>query len=587
MNNNLSAGPTLEDLENSHTEINDNDTETEEKPTPDDANTNEQLSWHCPYCDTTHSELSNIRDHITETIEGDHEGVSGWSPTRDIVATNENDDEVRRIEGSGERPDEDHHLNHGDKKKLIINAWLELDKQRDVQAISSIMPASEEYVRRITKQLEDGDIPAEEFRTEMDWSVREELGERLEEYYDQQETSKPTETTQMSLTASEDEQERGAKKKQIINAWLLDPEVSPSDLEEILSSSYEYIRREVKKLKDSEIDQEEIEAAVDENLQSQIREELENIGVEISDANADVESVTIDTDTDTGEQPAYMDTLENATKKTRIINSVLLSRALDEDIHYTDMADAAGCSDEYARRTTNDIRDEELSESDVQDASDDDLQQALRQYYEDHDVIGTTSEDTDTVNIDLSNEDDPFENTDVSKREALVNIFLYRPDISKADAGDLAGASAEYARQTYNGIQDGDYDHEEYQNEAIQNTLEELEESGDLAAFLGEEPDEPETTEEPETEAEAEADAQSVEAEAETTEEPTTVETTSSPESMKGMVPASEIKGVREIADMLYRQAQYESDGEAKDKKAEFIAKEMRDRLDTLLDQAA
>lgn len=49
------------------------------------------------------------------------------------------------------------------------------------------------------------------------------------------------------------------------------------------------------------------------------------------------------------------------------------------------------------------------------------------------------------------------------------------------------------------------------------------------------------------------------------------------------MVPASEIKELREVADMLYRQAEYEGQGDARDKKAEFIAKELRDRLDEIL----
>jgi len=293
MNNNLSASPTLDDLEQTDPKTKsdtDSDSATTEPTDIDD------ITWHCPYCDFTHSELSDLRDHITDTIEGEHEGVSGWSPTKDIIATNTDGDTVRRIEGEGKRPDEDHHLDHGEKKKLIINAWLELDKERDIQAISSIIPVSDEYARRITKQLADGEITPEEYRTHLDWDVRNELGERLEQYYETQPDTTDTTTTQMSLTEPDDV-ERGTKKKQIINAYLLDPEISPSDLDDILSSSYEYIRREVKKLKDGEIDQDEIEGAADEHLQEQIRTELENIGVEITDTEPTTAEPTDEADT--------------------------------------------------------------------------------------------------------------------------------------------------------------------------------------------------------------------------------------------------------------------------------------------------
>jgi hypothetical protein len=533
----------------------------------------EVITWYCPYCDYSHSKLTNLRDHITKTIEGNHEGVSGWSPTKDIVATDDNGDIIRTIEGSGERPDEDHHLEHGDKKKLIINAWLELDQERNIDAITSILPVSEEYARRLTKQLKDGEIPPEEYREFLDWDTRSEIGERLEQHYGQQKTQ---EQHSMSLEAPEDELQHGSKKKRIINAYLINPDISPSTLKDVLDSGYEYIRRILKQLRDGDISQEEIDEARDVELQAEIERRLKDIGAE--------ESLTAEAETETVSESNYMDKLNEYTKKSRILNSVLLARDFDEDIHYSDMEEAANCSNEYARRTTKEIREGDITEEELEEAADEELQELLEQFYVEQGIISHPGEEVSVQAVSINlDKDDPFEDTSVSKREALINVFEFRPDISRADAADLAGASAEYARQTYNAIQEGDIDTDEYYNEAVQNALEDLDQSGDLAAFLDNTKAEEEVAEETETMGVEEAleTAEEVQATDETKE---AIDATITTEAAEGMVPAAEIERIKDRADLLLRQARFENEGQ--NKKAVFIAQQLKEDLENAIENA-
>lgn len=600
MNNNLSASPTLDDLTDNTDDADDADRDDDVEEHTDNDST---LTWHCPYCNYTNTDLPNVRNHITDTIEGDHEGVSGWSPDEDIIATNDDGDEVRRIEGAGERPDEDHHLDHGEKRTLIINAWLENDQERDTQAFASILPASEQYIQRITKQLETGEIDEDEYRAEMDWDIRHELADRLENYYDQQNTS-------MSLSTNDDgEVEHGSKKQQIINAWLLDDTLNYTDLADVLPANEQYIGRVFRNLDAGDIDNDEIEDAADKPFQVELMNALHDNNVNVTGTpTTSIDDIDVEeTDSDTPEdQPEYQETLEDASKKARILNSVIVGRALDVDFTNSEIAGAADSSTQYAQKLTKQIKDGDITDEELHDAADEDLQQALKQYYEEHNLIAPDTGDA-TVAIDLSNEDDPFENVPVSKREALVNVFLFDSDITKTNAGDLVGASAEYARQTYNGIQHGEYDPDEYLNEAIQNALAELEESGELDAFFAGDAAADSTEEDADVDDDADENvdatvesddtSESTDSESEaaptltkvaetktasTTEQTTTTDSTDTTRTPgeETAVPASELETIRDTAELLLEQAEYEGDNP----KAEFIARRLRDDLDELLD---
>ena len=278
---------------------------------------------------------------------------------------------------------------------------------------------------------------------------------------------------------------------------------------------------------------------------------------------------------------------------SRVLNSVLLSRELDTELHYTDIADAAHCSNEYARRTVNEIQDGEITDEDLETAVNDTLQDALLHYYRDHDIISSSgAEETagasETVEIDLT-ADDPFEKTTVSKRDALANIYLFDSDIHYTDAADIAGCSTEYARQTFNSFQDNERDPEAYRHQGVQLALADARERGELDEFL-------DTTAKPEQASEVDSDAEEADAEVSDVSEPTpatgTTETAEAPDAVvsseeaeEAMIPASELKPIREAADVLYRQAEYESDDSPKDRRAMFVAKELRNRLDEVLEK--
>jgi hypothetical protein len=649
MNNNLSASPTWDDIGQ---QIEDSDTNQPE-PT---------ITWHCPYCNHTDTELSEVRDHITRSIENEHQGVSGRSPDKNIIGTNPDGETVQQIEGIDSRPDEDHHLERGEKKKLIVNAWLANDRNRDIQAFSNILPVSEQYVQRITKQLETGELD-DEVNQHLDWDVRNELGERLETYY---ETNEP----EMSLTTSDtddDELEHGTKKQQIVNAWLLDKDLNYPDLDDVLPAHREYIGKIFRQLNDGDISTEEIEAAANRDFQTELIGELKNNDVAVNTVPT-TDAPTID-DTEPGESDEgeatqeYERTLADARKKDRILNSVLLERDLDISLTNSDIASAANSSTQYAQKLSKQVKDgdvlagvstdaspdeireklraigsgnreleddelddamrEELEEDletarnlvispeELDEASDESLQDALRQFYEAEGIVAPDTDDG-TVDIDLSNGDDPFENVPVSKRKAIINVIDAGLGLSNPEVGQLTGASGQYARKTRNEVQDGKYDPNEFVDERIQNALEQLDEE-ELDAFFAddEDTDDVETTitaDEPSEQSsdettEPETDPDTTTKSTDTTESTTTTEsteptsttdTTDSIDATDGtdstdtqndtdVVSAADIENVRDTVDTLYRQAQYEGDGQ--NKKAEFVAKEIRDRLDTLLEQ--
>jgi len=67
-----------------------------------------EVEWQCPYCDFAADVLSDVRDHITESVGGEHEGVSGESPDRDIVGVDpDSGEEIDVVEATDVvRPEE-------------------------------------------------------------------------------------------------------------------------------------------------------------------------------------------------------------------------------------------------------------------------------------------------------------------------------------------------------------------------------------------------------------------------------------------------------------------------------------------------
>lgn len=412
------------------------------------------------------------------STDGDHEGKSRWIPDKDILEKRKRGGCKPNRRYRNQRPNRQ---TRGSKQKAqILNAWLERDRNPDINAITSTLNVSGSYARRITEQQDSGEFTEDERAEMMDWDIRRELRDRIEQH---EPTDKDTDTEpSMSTTTTDSDLERGEKKHQIINAYLLDETISPADLDDVLPASYEYIRRELKKLKDREYSDDTIDEERDEDTQQELREKLEQEGIELN---------TNTTPTESG----------------------------------------------------SDTPDEAESEGDIGEW------------------------------MDLT-KDNPFEQAGISKRQALVNIFVHDSNIAKQKAADLADASAEYARQTYKGIQDGTFNPNEFAINSLLAELEKRDEDGELEAYLeGEDV----TAEEPDAD---------VPSETSTSDEEITPDDTGS-ESLTepgvDVVSAGDIAEIRDTADLFLRQAQFESDGEERTR-AEFVAKELRDQLDDLLE---
>lgn len=215
-----------------------------ENNTPSAEPDGEILEWVCPYCDQTRQSLRDIREHITESSDGEHRGIDGLKPTKDIVAYGP-DGEVDRVEGVSTEPADP--LDQYDKQKVIINAWLAADRDPDRGAVEEISGASQQYVSRLLNELESGEIPRETWLEVLDYGLREELEQRLEEF----EPNKNTDDTMSAQTTTpEDIIEEASKKNRIIAAHRVSPSAEKKKVADALDVSYEYVRQIFKDIED-------------------------------------------------------------------------------------------------------------------------------------------------------------------------------------------------------------------------------------------------------------------------------------------------------------------------------------------------
>lgn len=206
--------------------------------------------WRCPYCDQTRQTLQEIREHITESTTGGHQGVDGLKPTTDIVAYGPDGDVVKRVEGVLTKPANP--LEDYDKREIIVNAWLAADHDPDRDAVEEISGATQQYVSRLLNDLESGDIPRETYIEILDYGLKAELEKRLEAY-----SSEPTDNEEPmpeALTAKEI-LEKASKKELILAAHeVAADDASKKAIAEALDVSYEYVRQIYKDLNDRDPD---------------------------------------------------------------------------------------------------------------------------------------------------------------------------------------------------------------------------------------------------------------------------------------------------------------------------------------------
>ena len=173
----------------------------------------------------------------------------------------------------------------------------------------------------------------------------------------------------MSAELSTDEK---SKKEQIINAWLAQRELDKTDTASILNASYEYVRRIVNALESGKISESDIEKAQDEEFQAKFKSKLDEYQSKESNRAEESSSST---------------PFSKYKAKKVIINSWLLEDLNDvEDllISRQNIADAANCSYEYARRIVQQLENGEIDQLEIEEIQDNELQQKLKEWYREY-----------------------------------------------------------------------------------------------------------------------------------------------------------------------------------------------------------
>lgn len=201
----------------------------------------EIAEWQCPYCDQTRQSLPEIRDHITESTDGEHSGVDGLKPTEDIVAYGIDGEAVKRVEGASTEPADP--IDSYSKQEIIINSWLAADRDPDRTAVEMISGATQQYVSKLLNDLDSGEIPRNTYIEILDYGLKNKLEERLEQYETEENTSGDYLMSGQTTVAMEDIIEDSTKKDRIIAAYHVSSSADKQAIADALGVSYEYVRQ--------------------------------------------------------------------------------------------------------------------------------------------------------------------------------------------------------------------------------------------------------------------------------------------------------------------------------------------------------
>lgn len=246
-----------------------------------------EVEWHCPYCDITEPTLRDVQEHITESVDGDHEGVSGDNPGQDIVARDPaTGNQVDKYESTNVVRPTDTPMQGTSKRKQIVAAWIANNRNEDPDAIAAVTDADSDYAQQVLGQIRRGEI-TNDYWEDIDQELIDTLENQLEDR-DTDDTAETMSTQQQTLDADDvdDATDAVTAKEIVINTYdLVGEDVNRKQAWQALSSSnvfdsgYEYFRRTYKEIIDGLISEEEIEEAVDDQIQSVIEPVLFNAGV--------------------------------------------------------------------------------------------------------------------------------------------------------------------------------------------------------------------------------------------------------------------------------------------------------------------
>lgn len=278
----------------------------------------DDVQWHCPYCETTEQTLQDIQQHITESTGGEHEGVSGEIPDKEIIATTTDGEEINMHEAMDVIRSQDAPLEGVSKRKQVVYAWLANDREKDADAIAAVTDADRKYAQQILGQIRRGEITQDYWADDLDRQLLRLMEERLEEYDPtDSEIDSMSQQQEQTQAQEQDGEDMDVPEKTIVlnavdlagedlnrkQAWTALSEAG------LFSSGYEYFRRTYKGGLDGEHD---VEDAVDEQIQSVIEPVLFKAGlldqdtVESEEDVAESDEETVEKK-DSGGEPATAD----------------------------------------------------------------------------------------------------------------------------------------------------------------------------------------------------------------------------------------------------------------------------------------
>jgi len=239
------------------------------------------IEWQCPYCDHAEPTLRDIQTHITDSVEGDHEGVSGESPDEDIVAVNvETEDEIERYDAADVVRPSEAVVDGVSKRKQVVAAWLAGGRLSDADVLSAVTDADRDYAQQILGQIDRGEID-QDYLSDIDPELRGAIAERIENLESNE--SDDTDPTTESIGEETDESVVGAATTKDVVLAVYDiagdsitrkrawEELTDAD---VIDTGYEYFRRTYAEAVNGDISQDEIDERVTEGLRDAVAEIL-------------------------------------------------------------------------------------------------------------------------------------------------------------------------------------------------------------------------------------------------------------------------------------------------------------------------
>jgi hypothetical protein len=288
-----------------------------------------EIEWQCPYCDASEPTLRDIQEHITDSTEGGHEGVSGDSPDEDIVGVDpDSGEEIDRHAHTDVVRPQDAPLEGVSKRKQAVYAWLANGSEEDADAIAAVTDAERDYVVQILGQIRRDEIGREYWEEDTDRQLLATMTDRLAEY-------DPEETDTMESGEDEGEQEPRedsdvTDKDIIINTYdLLGDDTNRKQAWKaltdagIFNSGYEYFRREYKTCIDGETS--DIATAINDQIQAAIEPVLHHHGLlqgqhDDVDASDDTPDRGVEATSGTPEGGVRVDDVQAVREKVEILH---------------------------------------------------------------------------------------------------------------------------------------------------------------------------------------------------------------------------------------------------------------------------